>query len=299
MILELSKIESLKRGAKGSYVGRCPACAQDGRDKSGNHLIIYANGKYGCAANKEDKEHTNLIYQLIGKNSTGSPSEVIYVKEPDLEEPEIIYPESKLNALIDNHDYWINRGVKESTIKRFRGGLAVTQGKLVGRYVFPIFNPDGQIHGWTGRTLKTNDEIEQYDIKKYKHLGPTSKFIYPLFLNKKSILENNWVVLTEGHGDILALFDNNLDNSLELFGTHLSSNMLGALVALNPAKIVIATNNEPDNENIGNDAAQKIKQKLLGFFDKSQVFVHLPFKKDFGDMTREEISQWHEQALKL
>lgn len=299
--LDLSKIEKIQRGNKGTLIARCPACALDGRDKSGNHLIIYPSGKYGCAIHKEDKDHTNLIYQLVGNGSDGTIKETTAKKEPEIEEPEILYPISKLQDLVQNHDYWIKRGISETTIRKFRGGLAMTdKGKLAGRYVFPIFMPDGQnIHGWTGRTLKSSEDVEKYGIKKYKHIGPTSKFVYPLFLNHSIITEWGWIILTEGHGDILSLFDNDMPNSLELFGTNISASLIAALISANVKKIIIATNNEPDNDNIGNEAAEKIQYKLLPFFDKHVVHIKLPYKKDFGDMSRDEIKQWREEALKL
>jgi hypothetical protein len=297
--LDLSKVEKLKRGPKGSAIGRCPACALDNHDKSGNHLIVYSDGKYGCAKHREDKEHTNLIYQLIGKYSDGSIKNTPVSKQPQIEEPEIIYPDSYLDRLIKDHSYWINRNISQETIELFKGGIAVTPGKQFGRYVFPIISTLGQIHGWSGRTLKSAEDIEKYDIKKYKHLGPTSKFVYPLFLSKKYILESRVLVLTEGIGDILALFENNIKNSLMLFGVNISASVLAEIIALNPIRIIIATNNEPDNDNIGNDAALKIKRKLEMFFDKKCIHIYLPPKKDFGEMTNQEITEWYEQALKL
>ena len=40
------------------------------------------------------------------------------------------------------------------------------------------------------------------------------------------------------------------------------------------------------------NAAEKGYEKLTKFFDRNQVVINLPSKKDFGEMTREEILQW-------
>ena len=35
--------------SNGKTVARCPACAESGADKSGDHLTIDAQGRFGCA----------------------------------------------------------------------------------------------------------------------------------------------------------------------------------------------------------------------------------------------------------
>ena len=37
-----------KGNGEGAWVGRCPACAADGNDKTGEHLLILPNGKWAC-----------------------------------------------------------------------------------------------------------------------------------------------------------------------------------------------------------------------------------------------------------
>lgn len=49
---------------------RCPACAEIGRDKTGNHLWIAGTGKYGCVAFPGDTEHRRRIYALAGMAET-------------------------------------------------------------------------------------------------------------------------------------------------------------------------------------------------------------------------------------
>ena len=57
-------------------------------------------------------------------------------------------------------------------------------------------------------------------------------------------------------------------------------------------KIIISFNNDSSNNSAGNNAAEKEKEKLSLFFDPSQIKVKLPKKKDFGEMTKEEILNW-------
>ena len=56
--------------------------------------------------------------------------------------------------------------------------------------------------------------------------------------------------------------------------------------------MTVSFNNDSENNNVGNLAADKAKNKLLKYFDKQQVSVNLPRKNDFGDMSVEEILLW-------
>jgi hypothetical protein len=63
----LSRLEKVKtRGTK--LIARCPACALDGADKTGEHLVIFdeGRGKWGCAAYPGDADHRRRIASLVG-----------------------------------------------------------------------------------------------------------------------------------------------------------------------------------------------------------------------------------------
>jgi hypothetical protein len=67
MSLEVSKLENVRvRGGK--TIGRCPACAEAGHDQKGEHLVINANGSFGCFVypgdSAEAQEHRKRIFAL-------------------------------------------------------------------------------------------------------------------------------------------------------------------------------------------------------------------------------------------
>jgi hypothetical protein len=65
MPLRTALLKKLKqRGNK--TVAQCPACAEDGGDKHGQHLVIYADGRFGCVANPGDRAHRRRIAELAG-----------------------------------------------------------------------------------------------------------------------------------------------------------------------------------------------------------------------------------------
>jgi hypothetical protein len=62
--LDPNRLHNVKPGKCGQYVARCPACAEDDHDKSGNHLLVFPDGKFSCIHGKDDAEHRKRIYAL-------------------------------------------------------------------------------------------------------------------------------------------------------------------------------------------------------------------------------------------
>ncbi len=197
------------------------------------------------------------------------------------------YPLSILNNLLPVHEYWVDRGISIRTLKLFRGGLA-TKGKMKGRYVFPIFNSRGEIIGFTGR------DTTGASAMKWKHLGTKSEWVWPAFLNLDTISSGREVILVESPSCVLTLWEHGIQNVICLFGVDMSLAVLNFLLKMNPRRMYISTNNEPGNNSIGNQAAEKIEKKLCKYFDAEQVSVALPFKKDFGEQSKEENIQWYD-----
>lgn len=202
------------------------------------------------------------------------------------------YPLELLNKLKKDHGYWIKRGISEQTVKTFEGGVA-DSGRMKGRYVFPIFNSKRQLVGFAGRDL-----YKDYATRpKWKLIGSKSDWKYPLIYNAKVMRELSEVVLVESIGDMLSLWESGIKNCMVLFGVQLYSARLCTLLKFNPKHIIVATNNDYDKSiNVGEGAANKIKDLLLKHFDPSQVIVKLPTKKDFGEMSKEEILSWKESV---
>lgn len=70
MSLNLAKLENV-RSHSGKTTARCPACAESGADKSGGHLVILENGKWGCIAfsGPTGHDHRRRIAELVGDGS--------------------------------------------------------------------------------------------------------------------------------------------------------------------------------------------------------------------------------------
>ena len=190
-----------------------------------------------------------------------------------------------LSKLENNQNYWLNRGVSQNILEEFKGGLAKT-GKMKNRYVFPIFNYKKDLVGFSGRDVTNLSKI------KWKHLGEKNDFVYPLFLNAETIEAQREVILVESIGDMLSLYQSGVKNILVTFGVNLSLGILNYLLKIDVKNIYISLNNDSNKNNAGNIGAEKIYSKLTRYFDKKQLLIALPTKKDFGEMNKEEILQW-------
>jgi len=74
MSLDVAKLEKVRELAGGIVQARCPACAEGGNDRSGEHLRIYPDGKFGCCVHPKDGEHRKRIWALAGRKLRLSPA---------------------------------------------------------------------------------------------------------------------------------------------------------------------------------------------------------------------------------
>ena len=157
---------------------------------------------------------------------------------------------------------------------------------MKNRYVFPIFNSKEEIVGFSGRDITNQSKI------KWKHLGDKINWCYPTFLNLDIVKEKKEVYIIESIGDCLSLWDAGIKNTIVTFGLEVSVSILNLLLKVDPNKIYISFNNDENKNKASNEAADKAINKLLRYFDKNQLYIKLPSKKDFGEMSIEEIVQW-------
>ena len=70
MSLDLHRLENV-RDLDEVIQARCPACAEEGGDSSGNHLRFYPNGAFGCCVHQGDRSHRKRIFALAGIRTKG------------------------------------------------------------------------------------------------------------------------------------------------------------------------------------------------------------------------------------
>jgi 5S rRNA maturation endonuclease (ribonuclease M5) len=226
--------------------------------------------------------------QWLSKNGATYERKVENV--PTLSTEKILSPEP-LKKLFPDHSYWIDRGISEETIRLFRGGVMKDEGRMKNRYVFPVFNRREQLVGVTGRYLY--DIPKTSNVPKWKHWPSKKNWKYPLFFNSKEVAEKKEIIVIESIGDMLALWDTGIKNTIVTFGLDINKNMLNTMLKFQIKKIILSFNNDDASNEAGNQAAEKNRKKLLRYFDNEQVKICFPTKNDFGDMSKEEIKNWH------
>ncbi|MGA3266365.1 MAG: hypothetical protein ABSE16_06050 [Verrucomicrobiota bacterium] len=66
--LDLARLDNVRRLDNGTVHAACPACRAAGSDKTGDHLLIKPDGKFGCAVHPDDRGHRKEIFRLAGKS---------------------------------------------------------------------------------------------------------------------------------------------------------------------------------------------------------------------------------------
>ena len=216
----------------------------------------------------------NIIKKYI-QDTNDQPQE--YIKKEKLE-MEKIYPNDCLKKLFPNYDFYLKRNIGETIQKLYKCGLA-SAGKMYRRVVFPIFNSNQQICGFTGRKVEDNN-----DAPKWKHIGLKSSWIYPANTPDFPEIQDE-VILVESVGDSMALTANGFYYNLVTFGLDCSPSLMNYLVSKELKTIYISTNNDTSSEkNRGLIAAVKIMIKLSSLFDLSILKIKPPLLNDFGEM---------------
>lgn len=215
------------------------------------------------------------------------------IERPKLYHPKV-YSESFLSRLSRDDTYWNNRGISSDTLKEFECGVPITQKSLVkNRHLFVIRDNFNRVVGFSGRYID-EDALKKYPIiPKWKHVGEKRHWVFPLKQSRDHIRSSREIIIVESIGDMLKLWDNGIKNCIVSFGLSLNVGVVSFLIRSVPNKIRICFNNDfHKNENTGQKYSKIFYKKLRRYFDKDQLEINMPTRKDFGEMTNREILEW-------
>src|SRR5262249_38417494 len=68
MSLDRTRLQKVRDLANGGLQAQCPACAEVGQDRKGEHLRISPEGKFGCCVFPGDRKHRSRIFALTGEH---------------------------------------------------------------------------------------------------------------------------------------------------------------------------------------------------------------------------------------
>jgi DNA primase len=154
--------------------------------------------------------------------------------------------------------YFIERGFREDTIRKFQLGYAreeknaftrnaadkaykidylvktgltiqrdnFTYDRFHGRAMFPIHGLTGQILGFGGRIMKADEKAAKYINSPESEIYHKSDILYGLYFARQAILKNDKCYLVEGYTDVISMHQAGIENVVASSGTSLTQNQI-------------------------------------------------------------------------
>lgn len=221
--------------------------------------------------------------------------------------------------------YLKNRGLTEETIKKFRlgwapegwsncsahlqkegfkpaeifqAGLGIQSAKpehagkvfdrFRGRVMFPIFDHQGRVAGFTGRILKDSEKEPKYLNTPNTPIYDKGKILFGFHEAKNAIRERNEVILVEGNMDFLMCWQAGDKNVVASSGTALSADHLMVLRRL-CSNLLSAF----DMDEAGQAATKRSIDLALNQGFQVKVIQLGNEVKDPADLIAKDSTQWH------
>lgn len=94
--------------------------------------------------------------------------------------------------------------------------------RFSGRVMFPIHSLSGQVLGFGGRVLRSDQKTAKYLNSPESEIYHKSKIVYGIFQARKAITQDDRCYLVEGYTDVLSLHEVNIENVVASSGTSLT-----------------------------------------------------------------------------
>lgn len=201
-------------------------------------------------------------------------------------------------------EYYINRGYDPSTLKTFDVGLWRRVGhRLSNRVIVPLYDDSGKYFiGCQARSIYEKCDKCQYHhdqnhscpvTKQDKLLGAKwltnsnfsiSHHLFNYWNAVEHIKKTHTVILTEGIGDCLRLYEAGVYNSVAIFGSFLSKEQQILLEKTEALNLVVLT----DTDEAGMKSRNKISNQCARLYNVYSIDIPT---NDVGDMSVEQIKR--------
>jgi len=95
-----------------------------------------------------------------------------------------------------------------------------------GRIMFPIHSLSGQIVGFGGRVIKSNEKVAKYINSPESEIFHKSDILYGLYFARQSVLKSDKCFLVEGYTDVISMSQCGVENVVASSGTSLTLNQI-------------------------------------------------------------------------
>lgn len=177
--------------------------------------------------------------------------------------------------------YYLDRNFSPDILSEFDVGLCDNpKAEMYNRIVFPVYDDtDTYMIGCVGRTICE-------DPRKWKNQAGFNKSSYLYNIGKALpyIKKTKSVIVCEGQGDVMRMFEAGIKNVVGLFGCSLSESQEFLIQRTGALTLYILT----DEDEAGKKARDKIVSKMKNLF----TIRHLhSLEKDVGEMSVKEIQE--------
>ena len=262
-------------------------------DEAVDYCTKFLNKDLGSIVVSKSDREKGMFTNLVSK---------ITISDVEVKKESKISRQSVRNSLTFPCQYFVDRGFSEKILDKYDIGFCDKPNKeMYNRAVVPIYDKDhSYLVGCTGRMIfdkcdKCNSYHDysntcpssqnKWKYSKWKHNFEfkSQNYLYNLWFAKDHILASNTVVVVESPGNVWKLEENNIHNSVAMFGSSLSDRQKMLLDSSGAMNIIILT----DNDEAGQKAAEQIKSKCQNTY---RIFIPQISKPDVGEMTSEEIN---------
>ena len=171
--------------------------------------------------------------------------------------------------------------IKDTGVARSAGAGAYTDMNR-GRVTFPICDPDGNVVGFSARTLQP-DADAKYMNTNDSYLFHKSSVLYNYHIAKDAARQKGYIYVCEGFMDVFALARIKIDAAVAIMGTALTDEHIALLRALN-AEIRLCL----DGDLPGQSAMMKASNQLTKAGLKFRVVDNQGSKKDPDEILNED-----------
>ena len=185
-------------------------------------------------------------------------------------------------SLLIPSPYFIQRGFDPKVLDRYDVGDCVKEGKeMFNRAVVPIYDTDYRyMIGCTGRTTIDGTKPKWRHNSGFK----AEENLYNFWYAKEIIQKTKTVILVESPGNVWRLEENNIRNSVALFGSNLNDKQKMLLDTSGAMKLVVIM----DSDDAGEKARNQIDRKCSKIYNIEHIRVS---KNDIAELTNEEIQE--------
>lgn len=244
----------------------------------------------GLAVKSEDVKKKDFVKMVNAINGT---------KRKDKEGFSFKLPRSVIRERLDiPADFYLKRGYSKEILDKYDIGLCTKTGQpMTDRIVVPIYDHNYEYAiECVGRSIfdecplckkhhKPGDKCPADFLPSNAKWRGTPGFDKSLLFNfwfaKDFINKSNVVCLTESPGNVLRLEEAGIHNSVAMFGSDFSDGQSILIEATQALSVLILM----DNDEAGQQAAERIKRKLKRMYD---VHVHFPSANDWGELSPQQ-----------